>query len=89
MLSSTVPDRYVRPAIAFVIFASGLKYVGVATTALGWILCATLLAAGVAWLLLTRPWTSWSQDAPGADQGESRAVADTDEAPEPTSLTRD
>ena len=28
-LSSTVPDRYIRPVIAFVIFASGLKYVGV------------------------------------------------------------
>jgi hypothetical protein len=42
LLSSRVPDRYIRPAIAFVIFASGLKYVGVATTVLGWILCATL-----------------------------------------------
>src|SRR5205807_5915591 len=42
MLSSTVPDRYVRPAIAFVIFASGLKYVGLQTTTLGWTLCATL-----------------------------------------------
>ena len=45
LLSSTVPDRYIRPAIAFVIFASGLKYVGVATTALGWTLCATAAAA--------------------------------------------
>jgi uncharacterized membrane protein YfcA len=58
LLSSSVPDRYVRPAIAFVIFASGLKYVGVATTALGWILCATLLAGAVAWLSLARPWIS-------------------------------
>jgi uncharacterized protein len=56
MLSSTVPDRYVRPAIAFVIFASGLKYVGLQTTALGWTLCATLLAGGVAWLVFARPW---------------------------------
>jgi hypothetical protein len=55
LLSSSVPDRYVRPAIAFVIFASGLKYVGVATTALGWILCATLLVAGVGWLVYARP----------------------------------
>ncbi len=39
MLSSSVPDRYVRPAITFVILASGLKYVGLGTTALGWILC--------------------------------------------------
>ena len=58
LLSSTVPDRYIRPVIAFVIFASGLKYVGVGTTALGWILCATLLALGVAWLVIVRPWTS-------------------------------
>jgi uncharacterized membrane protein YfcA len=56
MLSSTVPDRYVRPAIAFVIFASGLKYVGLQTTALGWTLCATLLAAALVWLVLARPW---------------------------------
>jgi hypothetical protein len=57
-LSSTVPDRFIRPAIAFVIFASGLKYVGLGTTALGWTLCATLLAAGVAWLATARPWVS-------------------------------
>jgi uncharacterized membrane protein YfcA len=44
MLSSTVPDRYIRPVIAFVIFASGLKYVGLAPTALGWTLVVVLLA---------------------------------------------
>jgi uncharacterized protein len=55
-LSSRAPDRYIRPVITFVIFASGLKYVGVGTTLLGWILC-TVLAVGVAaWLLITRPW---------------------------------
>jgi uncharacterized membrane protein YfcA len=54
--SSRAPDRFVRPAITFVIFASGLKYVGVGTTALGWILCAVLLAAGAAWLGYARPW---------------------------------
>jgi uncharacterized protein len=56
MLSSTVPDRYVRPAIAFVILASGLKYVGLGTTALGWTLCAILLAAGLGWAAVARPW---------------------------------
>jgi uncharacterized membrane protein YfcA len=65
LLSSNVPDRYVRPAIAFVIFASGLKYVGLKTTVLGWALCATLLAAAVAWLLTTRPWQQ--QAANGED----------------------
>jgi hypothetical protein len=53
--SSSMPDRYVRPVIAFVIFASGLKYVGVETTALGWILCAVLLACGGLWLARARP----------------------------------
>jgi uncharacterized protein len=56
MLSSTVPDRYVRPAIAFVIFASGLKYVGVQTTALGWTLCGLLFVAGATWLMVAQPW---------------------------------
>jgi uncharacterized membrane protein YfcA len=55
LISSSAPDRYVRPAIAFVIFASGLKYVGVGTTALGWVLCATLLAGASLWLWLARP----------------------------------
>ena len=45
LVSSSAPDRVVRPAITFVIFASGLKYVGLSTTALGWTLCAVLLAA--------------------------------------------
>jgi hypothetical protein len=56
LLSSSAPDRYVRPAITFVIFASGLKYVGVGTSALGWILCATLLLCGVSWLAYAQPW---------------------------------
>ena len=55
LISSSAPDRYVRPAIAFVIFASGLKYVGVGTTAPGWVLCATLLAGAALWLWLARP----------------------------------
>lgn len=41
LLSSSAPDRYIRPAITFVVGASGLRYVGVGTTALGWILCGT------------------------------------------------
>jgi uncharacterized membrane protein YfcA len=56
LLSSTVPDRYVRPAIAFVILASGLKYVGLGTTALGWVLCGVLLCAAVLWLGVAQPW---------------------------------
>jgi hypothetical protein len=56
LLSSSVPDRYIRPAIAFVIFASGLKYVGVPTAVLGWTLCAVLLGAGLTWLQVAKPW---------------------------------
>jgi uncharacterized membrane protein YfcA len=67
-LSSTVPDRYIRPAIAFAIFASGLKYVGLGTTTLGWVLCAVLLASASAWLAIARPWTARATSDP------SRAV---------------
>jgi uncharacterized protein len=56
MLSSSVPDRYIRPVIAFAIFASGLKYVGVGATALGWILCTVLFGAGLIWLGIAQPW---------------------------------
>jgi uncharacterized membrane protein YfcA len=57
LFSSRAPDRFVRPAILFVIFASGLKYVGLGTTPLGWILAATLIAALSAWLVIGKPWT--------------------------------
>jgi uncharacterized membrane protein YfcA len=46
MLSSSVPDKFIRPVIAFVIFASGLKYIGLKTTTLGWTLFAVLILAG-------------------------------------------
>jgi uncharacterized protein len=55
LISSRAPDRFIRPVIMFVIFASGLKYVGLGTTALGWVLGATLLGAGVYWLGYVRP----------------------------------
>ena len=64
MVSSRAPDRVIRPAITFVIFASGLKYVGVGVTALGWILCAVLLAGLLGWLLVAR----------GSNMPESSAV---------------
>ena len=56
VLSSRAPDKYIRPAITFVIFASGLKYVGVGTDALGWALVSVLGAVFVVWLGLARPW---------------------------------
>ncbi|HEX5192256.1 MAG TPA: hypothetical protein VFW09_05585, partial [Solirubrobacteraceae bacterium] len=82
LLSSTVPDRYVRPAIAFAILASGLKYVGLSTTALGWTLCAVLLAGAIAWLAYARPWNrideeGMQQPAPAADPEQDSPGADT------------
>ena len=50
LLSSRAPDRIVRPVIMLVIFASGLKYVGVGTTALGWTMLAVVLVAAGYWL---------------------------------------
>ncbi|HEX3510330.1 MAG TPA: sulfite exporter TauE/SafE family protein [Solirubrobacteraceae bacterium] len=58
MLSSSAPDRYVRPVITFVIFASGLKYAGLSTEALGWVLVSVLLVAFLAWALVRRPWAT-------------------------------
>ncbi len=71
LLSSSAPDRYIRPAITFVIFASGLKYVGLGTTALGWVLCATLLATAIVWLAVSRPWERpTSAGSPAAGDAE-------------------
>jgi uncharacterized protein len=76
LLSSSAPDRYIRPVITFAITASGLKYVGVGTTALGWILCATLLIGATAWLAYKRPWT----DRSGIDE---RVPTDITPHPQP------
>ena len=59
-LSSRAPDRVIRPIITFVIFASGLKYVGVGTTALGWILVVVLLGGALTWLAVAQPWRNGS-----------------------------
>jgi uncharacterized membrane protein YfcA len=72
-LSSSLPDRYIRPAIAFVIFASGLKYVGLGTTELGWTLGAVLLAVATGWLVYARPWRS--AQAAAALEGAGAAEA--------------
>ncbi|HEX3899394.1 MAG TPA: sulfite exporter TauE/SafE family protein [Mycobacteriales bacterium] len=61
-LSSRAPDKYIRPAITFVIFASGLKYVGVGTTDLGWTLVGVLFAGFLTWLLLAKPWSPESNE---------------------------
>jgi hypothetical protein len=73
-VSSTFPDRYVRPVIAFVIFASGLKYIGVPTAALGWVLFGLLLLAGCSWLAMTQPWRSVPEAPPEPSPTEEREL---------------
>jgi len=72
--SSHAPDRYIRPIITFVILASGLKYVGVPTTALGITLASVAMVGVTAWLTLAPPWRRAPavQAAPAA---ETAAVA--------------
>jgi hypothetical protein len=79
-LSSSAPDRYIRPAITFVIAASGLKYVGLGTTTLGWVLCSALLVAACSWLVIKRPWQRL---------GSIDASASGDELPAPALLRTD
>lgn len=69
LVSSTVPDRYVRPVIAFVILASGLKYVGVPNAALGWVLFGLLLVAGALWVASARPRAADSAGPPPLGEG--------------------
>lgn len=77
LLSSSAPDHFIRPAITFVIFASGLKYVGVGTEELGWILVATLLVWLVVWLAmrgpLARPAVAQGAGAPPDAQDDAAA----------------
>lgn len=56
LISSRAPDGLIRPVIGFAVMASGLKYVGVPTEALGWTLLSVALL-GAAYLIVTkRPW---------------------------------
>ena len=66
MLSSRAPDKYIRPVITFVIFASGLKYVGMSTKALGWTLALVLVAAAVYWMVARQPWRRGRKDEAAA-----------------------
>jgi hypothetical protein len=63
-----------------VILASGLKYVGLGTTTLGWVLCAILLGAAVLWLTYVRPWRSGApmSDTTTLSEEEPVAVARTE-----------
>jgi uncharacterized protein len=74
LLSSRAPDRYIRPAITFVILASGLKYVGLGTTALGWTLVGVLAAGFVAWMVLAQPWQKLKDTETSSSSNEETAV---------------
>jgi hypothetical protein len=75
-LSSSAPDRYVRPAITFVIFASGLKYAGLGVTALGWTLCGVLLLVAAGWAFTTRPWQARNGNGNGERASPSSTVGE-------------
>jgi len=75
LFSSSAPDRYVRPVITFVIAASGLKYVGVDTTTLGWLLCGMLLVGASLWLALAQPWRrEWAEQAATPSEADALEV---------------
>jgi uncharacterized membrane protein YfcA len=82
LVSSSAPDRYIRPMITFVVAASGLKYVGVGTTALGWLLCGMLFAGAAVWLLYIRP-------AQKMGAIEDRDPSQTAESPTPEPVSVD
>jgi hypothetical protein len=63
LVSSRAPDRYIRPVITVVIFASGMKYAGASTAAVGWTLCGIVLAAVLVWLGRSR----WGDETPALD----------------------
>lgn len=81
LLSSRINDRYLRPAILTVILASGLKYVGVATTPLAWAVGLFLVAILVNWVLRgsARPRSS---GAVPDDGGTARASASDSAGPD-------
>ena len=74
--SSHAPDRLIRPIITFVIFASGLKYVGVPTTALGITLAAVAAVVITAWLIRSQPWRNRGGAAVLAGTGQVVGLAE-------------
>jgi uncharacterized protein len=72
LLSSRAPDKYIRPVITFVIFASGLKYAGMGTTTLGWTLCVVLLACVGYWAARNKPWRGSDRPGTGRDSDARR-----------------
>ena len=81
LLSSRAPDKYIRPAITFVIFASGLKYVGVPTYPLGFVM-GGILVAGAAYWLVTEAAPAGREPAPAeGPEPVARRPAPLDDVP--------
>jgi len=79
LLSSRAPDRFIRPAITFVIFASGLKYVGVPTYPLGWTMAAVALAGLAYWGIRTQ--RKDREPAAALAPAEAKAAGPLDDVP--------
>src|SRR5262249_25172208 len=86
LLSSRAPGRDLRPAITFLIFASGLKYVGVPTYPLGFVM-GTILVLGAGYGLYQvqarragEPAPVLAEPAPPAAQ-PPKAAAPLDDVP--------
>jgi uncharacterized membrane protein YfcA len=86
LVSSSAHDRYIRPMITFVVAASGLKYVGVGTTTLGWLLCGMLLAAASVWVFYVRPAQRASELGGGAGAASSPVEPAAPPVVEPASV---
>jgi hypothetical protein len=80
LLSSRAPDKYIRPVITYVILASGLKYAGLSTTALGWTLATVLVAGAAAWLAFSLRHRAGS----GADRASATAAGAERQEPDPS-----
>ena len=74
--SSHAPDRLIRPIITFVIFASGLKYVGVPTTALGITVASLAVVVISGWLIRSQPWNNRGAAAAAAGTGKTAGSAE-------------
>jgi uncharacterized protein len=74
LLSSRAPDRIIRPVITFVILVSGLKYVGVGTTALG-VVMAVVLASAAGYLAIRAVRRRGGRERP-EDPVPEKALAD-------------
>lgn len=67
LLSSRAPDKYIRPVITIVIFASGLKYVGLKTTPLA-IVVGVVIVGYLAWQLIRRGKGTPAAETPAKDR---------------------